>query len=103
MSDTGLAFRKIPTLFVRDFDGNPSLVLEDINPVAQWVANGEGVATLKLDGTCCYVDMDGKFFRRLDVKTSYKKGKLVTRKTPDDFILVEEDKNTGHCWVRLIH
>ena len=36
-------------------------------PGAEWVVNGEGVATVKFDGTSCMI-RDGKLFKRYDAK-----------------------------------
>lgn len=45
--------RKMPTLFERDWNGDRSRVTEKVNPLAQWVIDGEGVPTQKHDGTAC--------------------------------------------------
>ena len=61
--------KKIPTLFVRTFDNHkitgisPELSSESL----RWVLNGEGDATIKIDGTCCAI-IDGKFYKRYDAK-----------------------------------
>jgi hypothetical protein len=47
--------KKIPTIFERDRDGDRSRVVNVINSKCQWVFDGEGVATRKVDGTCCRV------------------------------------------------
>ena len=54
---------KIPTMFVRDeaVKGHP--VMNRIKPECQWVLDGEGVATLKLDGTNAKVE-GGQLFKR---------------------------------------
>lgn len=59
--------QKIISLFTRDFENNPRLVLPVYNPGTEWVQNGEGVATVKYDGTPVLVQ-DGKFFKRFDAK-----------------------------------
>jgi len=56
--------KKIPTLFERDRDGDRSRVIDQVNPKAQWVADGEGVATRKYDGTACMI-RDGVLYKRL--------------------------------------
>jgi hypothetical protein len=98
----GKAFRKIPTLFDRDWDNDASLVTRDVNPNARWVTEGKGYATQKMDGTCCWITPERKLYKRRDVKTTYKKKKgkteKVQRKEPDGFILVQEDASTGHKW-----
>ena len=58
--------KKIISLFKRNYDGD-RLVRDEIVPGAEWVAAGEGVATVKWDGTCCMV-RDGKLFKRYDAK-----------------------------------
>lgn len=83
--------RKIPTIFVRDWEGTVGppgrFVLDEPHPDCGWVFAGEGVATRKLDGTCCLV-RDGVLYKRLEVKG----GKVV----PDDFDQVEIDDQTGN-------
>lgn len=59
--------RKIPTLFERDWNGDRSKVTAQVNPLAQWVIDGEGVATQKHDGTACLLK-DGELYCRFDAK-----------------------------------
>lgn len=59
--------RKIPTLFVRDWDNDPRYVTREVDPACIWVIAGEGTATRKYDGTCCLV-RDGRFYKRYEVK-----------------------------------
>jgi hypothetical protein len=84
--------QKTPTIFIRDFDHNPKLVTEEKNPVCDWVFNGEGQATRKYDGTCCYFDGD-TWFKRREIKPG--------KKAPDDFRPVNTDPVTGKMmgWV----
>ncbi len=84
--------KKIPTLFVRDFTGDPSRVLNEVHPECQWVLDGEGLATQKVDGTAVLI-REGKAYKRRVVK----KGKPL----PDGFELVETDEATGKTvgWV----
>ena len=58
--------RKIISLFQRNYDGD-RLVRDEIVPGAEWVGQGDGVATRKMDGTCCLVK-DGKLYKRYEVK-----------------------------------
>lgn len=58
--------KKIISLFQRNYDGD-RLVRDEIAPGAEWVPAGEGVATRKIDGTCCLV-RDGRLLRRYEVK-----------------------------------
>ncbi len=78
---------KIISLFKRDYDGNRQ-VIDEVVPGAEWVTDGEGRATVKIDGTCCMV-RDGKLYKRYDAK----KGKVP----PPDFESAQElDPVTGH-------
>ena len=79
--------RKIISLFKRDYEGTRR-VFDEIVPGAEWVANGEGVATRKYDGTCCMVK-GGKLYKRYDAK----QGKTP----PEGFIAAQDpDPKTGH-------
>lgn len=79
--------KKIPSLFVRDLETH--LVTEAITPGCEWVILGEGVATVKFDGTSCLV-RDGKLYRRYDAK----QGKTP----PPDFEPAQDEPDpvTGH-------
>lgn len=46
--------QKIISLFCRNHETD-RLVRDEIVPGAEWVAAGEGIATLKIDGTSCRV------------------------------------------------
>lgn len=82
--------KKIPTLFVRTYlaEGNHT-VAPTVTPGLEWVLEGEGVATLKWDGTAVYYD-GKKWYKRYDAK----KGK----KPPEGAIPCQEapDPVTGH-------
>jgi hypothetical protein len=63
--------KKIPTVYQRDFDGNPRYVTDEVNPECQWVLDGEGVPTRKYDGTCVLIRRDGMAihaFARREIK-----------------------------------
>jgi hypothetical protein len=78
--------KKIISLFQRNYEGD-RLVRDEVVPGAEWVIAGEGVATEKIDGTCCLVK-DGKLFKRYEVKPG--------RKPPVDFIPANDvDEKTG--------
>lgn len=84
--------KKIPTIFDRDWEGNRSRVLDKPNPVVQWVHDGEGVATIKLDGTCVLV-RNGKRFKRRELRD--------VDVTPPEFERADYDEETGKTvgWV----
>lgn len=63
--------KKIISLFQRNYETD-RLVRDEIVPGAEWVAAGEGIATRKLDGTCCMV-RDGKLFKRYELKSFKRK------------------------------
>lgn len=86
--------KKIPTLFEREFkDHNVIKILPKVHPGMEWVLKGEGVATVKYDGSCCAI-IDGEYYKRYDCK----KGKIP----PEGFIpCCEPDTITGH-WPGLV-
>ena len=60
--------KKIPTLFERVFNGHRlERVLSNVTPGCEFVLEGKGIATIKMDGSCCAV-IDGKFYKRYDAK-----------------------------------
>jgi len=83
--------KKIPTMFQRNPD-NMREIINEYHPACEWVADNEGTATRKYDGTCCAI-IDGKFYKRRQVKPG--------QSMPDDFIEVDRDANTDKIfgWV----
>lgn len=64
--------KKIPTLFEREFDNHKVIGIKPIvTPGMEWVLDGEGEATLKLDGSCCAI-IDNVFYKRYDAKQGKK-------------------------------
>lgn len=88
--------KKIPTIFLRDFERDPSRVTAESNPECAWVFAGEGIATRKLDGTCCMVRGDRLFKRREGTEEQ-----LLDKLLPPDFELADRDVMTGKVvgWV----
>lgn len=87
--------KKIPTLFVRTFEGRKIVgITDEITPGCE-EAFKNGIATVKIDGSCCAV-IDGIFYKRYDAK----KGK-----TPPAGAIpcCDPDPVTGHWphWVRV--
>lgn len=84
--------KKMKTVFVVDRTCNRAT--NEVMPGNEWVVNGEGVATIKHDGTSCMV-RDGKLYKRFDLKAG--------RNMPEGFEPCEAapDANTGHWpgWV----
>jgi hypothetical protein len=86
------SMQKIPTVFQRNPEDRSGL-LNEVNPPAEWVLAGEGVAHRKYDGTCVLLDADGSWWNRREIR----KGKTM----PSDAIDLGTDPNTGKtmCWV----
>ena len=56
--------KKMKTLFKRVYDDGACYgVVNEVMPGCEWVLNGEGVATEKVDGACCAI-IDGVFYKR---------------------------------------
>lgn len=87
--------KKIPTLFIKWFNnGKFKEILPNVTPGFEWVLEGEGEATIKIDGSCCAI-VGGELYKRYDAK----KGK----KAPEGAIpCCEPDAVTGHHphWVK---
>lgn len=89
--------KKIPTLFERVYKNHCAVeTLPNVTKGMEWVLDGEGVATVKIDGSCCAI-INGKFYKRYDAKN----GKPV----PEGAIKCQEEADpiTGHlpCWVEV--
>lgn len=87
--------KKIPTLFTRVFENKRIVdIMPDVTPGCE-DAFLNGVATIKIDGSCCAV-IDGEFYKRYDAK----KGK-----TPPAGAIpcCDPDPVTGHHphWVKV--
>lgn len=79
--------KKIKNLFCRNYDTDGK-IRDEIEPDSQWVADGEGVATRKWDGTCCKIE-DGKLYKRYDAKGG--------KTPPAGFVAAQDpDPVTGH-------
>lgn len=81
--------QKIPSLFVRDWNGDRSRVTREVNPECRWVSDGEGRATQKFDGTAVLIK-DARLWKRYDAKN----GKVP----PPTFVPAQPspDDVTGH-------
>ena len=88
--------KKIPTLFERKFENHRVIkVLPDVIKGMEWVLNGEGYATIKIDGSCCAI-INNEFYKRYDAKSGkpIPKGAIKCQQ--------EADPITGHlpCWIK---
>lgn len=88
--------KKIPTLFERRFENHKVVeVLPIVTPGFEWVLEGEGDATVKIDGSCCAY-FDGVFYKRYDAKNG--------KKPPEGAIpCCDPDPVTGHWphWLKV--
>lgn len=89
--------QKIPTLFERVYENHKIIgILPNVTNGMEWVLEGKGIATVKIDGSCCAI-INGKFYKRYDAK----KGKPI----PNDAIKCQDEPDpvTGHlpCWVKV--
>lgn len=92
--------KKMKTLFKRHYTGEHEFILlDEVSEGCEWVLNGEGIATRKIDGTACMVK-DGKFYVRYDTwkgnegipKRKLKAGKKA-RQMPVGSIICQELPN----------
>lgn len=87
--------KKIPTLFVREFKNhNVVKCLDKVTEGLEWVLEGEGIPTVKIDGSCCAI-INGEFYRRYDAKRG--------KKAPEGAIpCCDPDPVTGHHphWIK---
>lgn len=88
--------KKIPTLFERVFRKHRIVeILPNVIPGMEWVLEGEGDATIKIDGSCCAI-IDGEIYKRYDAKEG--------RKPPEGAVpCCDPDPITGHHphWVKV--
>lgn len=89
--------KKIPTLFERVYENHKIVdILPNVTKGMEWVLEGKGIATLKVDGSCCAI-INGEFYKRYDAK----RGKQI----PEGTIKCQEEPDpiTGHlpCWVKV--
>lgn len=87
--------KKIPTLFERVYENHEVVdILPNVTKGMEWVLAGDGIATIKWDGSCCAI-LYGELYKRYDAK----KGK----KPPEGAIpCCDPDPITGHWphWVK---
>jgi hypothetical protein len=84
--------KKIPTIFVRDLNARPALVVPTWVDGCEWVRDGEGLATRKWDGSSVMI-REGKRFKRRELRP----GDIC----PPGFELLEVDPVTKNAvgWV----
>ena len=61
--------KKIPTLFERVYENHKIVgILPNVTDGMEWVLNGEGVATIKFDGSCCANGFSTEYYRDMREK-----------------------------------
>lgn len=78
--------KKIPTMFERDWTGDKSRVIDKIHAGCEWVAAGEGIATRKIDGTSCRIEI-GALWKRRELRPGDP--------MPPHFETADHDEETG--------
>jgi len=69
--------KKIPTLFEREFQNHKVVgITEKVTPGMEWVLEGKGIATEKIDGACCAI-IDGSLYKRYDAKRGKKAPEIL--------------------------
>lgn len=90
--------KKIPTLFRREFDEQHHVkrTYADVTDGCEWVLDGIGEATVKVDGAACAI-INGVFYKRYDARNGkpIPNGAIPCQAQPDPV--------TGHfpCWVKV--
>lgn len=87
--------KKLKTLFVKDFD--TGLVSNIPTHNTEWVFNGEGKATIKIDGSSVLKSGD-TFYRRMDRKLN-KKFSSMKKRNPNMDIKIEMFKDAPEGWI----
>lgn len=87
--------KKMKTVFVIDRE-NGSVATPAVVPESAWVLIGEGVATIKRDGTSCMVRA-GKLFKRMDRKLS-KEFSSKFKRNPSMQLEEHMFKGAGDGW-----
>ena len=105
--------KKIPTLFERIYDDNGKIIgiSDTVKEGFEWVLNGEGIATLKVDGSCCAV-INGELYKRYDAKRGKKppEGAIPCQEAPDPitthwphWVKLSRDNPADKWFIRAFH
>lgn len=78
--------KKISTVFVVNRETGQATNV--VRPENQWVVDGEGIATVKFDGSSCLYK-NGMLYKRFDKKLN-KKGELLRKRKGDKFYVTED-------------
>ena len=80
--------KKIPTIFKR---GDDFKVINEITPGCEWVFNGEGVATEKLDGTNVQITIENGQATKLEKRRNPTKEEKAHGENDGTYVLVTDD------------
>lgn len=86
--------KKIPSVFQRNYETD-RLCRDEVVPGCEWVLAGEGVATVKWDGTACLV-RDGQLFKRYDRKWDKKRQQYKPAQDGWEPCEDQPNEHTGH-------
>lgn len=96
MKKAGGLVKKIPTLFRREYDDGGVVLTREVLPGLEWVLEGKGEATEKVDGAACAI-IGGILYKRFDAKHGKEPppGAIPCQEKPDPY--------TGHWphWVAV--
>jgi hypothetical protein len=87
--------KKIKSLFKRDYGSGQRLVYNEVVEGSEWVLNGEGVPTVKFDGTCCKIE-NGMLYKRYDRKLT--KSAAKKRRKCGYTPTIEDHKQAPEGW-----
>lgn len=92
-----LIMKKMKTLFEREFQNHKLVGIHNVvSEDCMWVLRGEGIATRKLDGTCCMIK-NNEMYARFDMKPGRELplGAVPCQDEPDSI--------TGHFphWIKI--
>lgn len=74
--------KKIPTLFERIYKNHRVVqTTPNVTPGMEWVLDGGGDATVKIDGSCCAI-IGGEFYIRYDAKKGKNLQRVPSRVVP---------------------
>lgn len=95
---------KIPTIFVRDPE-NMKLVTREITPGCEWVFAGEGVPTVKKDGTNIKVAVGTD--RMMGLTQAWKRRNPTREEKaagaePGYVVLARDDPENKHIWAAVL-
>lgn len=98
--------KKIPTLFKRVFDDGAVYITKEVTPGCEWVLEGKGEATEKVDGSAV-ARINGIWYKRFDAKKGRRvpSGSIACSPRPDPITgswphwALADMKNPSNRWL----